>query len=202
MAEAIAARAATAWNNGANKWGPNSLEERFRSQFQFGRKTSHDCTDANGMMPNPEEGCADLKRIFLDHIYLNADLDTPWRRLTAISGVHTIGSMKKENSGYVGDWTTTPSIFNNEYYILMVNKGWGPRRNIEKNKKKNAWEIIDLSARDPTNEVFKEHDWTNILYLNTDMCLAYNNNFDTMAIKPMYQKFKQKEGEAPKPGVP
>lgn len=93
--------------------------------------------------------------------------------------------MKKENSGYVGDWTTTPSTFNNEYYILMVNKGWGPKRNIEQNKKKNAWKIIDKSGVDPENPFYPK--FKDLLYLNTDLCLAYNNNFDTMAAKPLYQ---------------
>lgn len=97
--------------------------------------------------------------------------------------------MKKENSGYDGLWTSTPATFNNEYYILMLNKGWGPERNIHQNKNKNAWKIIDKSGTDPSNKFYEQHK--GIMYLNTDMCLAYNNNFDTMAAKVLYQKFKK-----------
>ena len=64
--------------------------------------------------------------------------------------------MKKENSGYEGLWTTTPAVFNNEYYILMLNKGWGPKRNIHQNKGKNAWKIIDESGTNPRNKFYKK----------------------------------------------
>ena len=66
----------------------------------------------------------------------------------------------------------------------MLNKGWGPDRNIGQNKGKNAWKIIDETGRNPKNPLYEKYK--NVLYLNTDMCLAYNNNFDTMAAKPLY----------------
>lgn len=66
----------------------------------------------------------------------------------------------------------------------MLTKGWGPERNIFKNKGKNAWKIIDESGTDPNNAFYEQ--FKGILYLNSDMCLAYNNNFDTMAAKVLY----------------
>ena len=94
--------------------------------------TAHTCEEAVGLMPNPEEGCADLKRIFYDHIFFfdRTDFKKSWRFTVALSGVHTIGSMHPENSGYQGQWSESPGTFNNDYYIKMVQNGWGPLRNI------------------------------------------------------------------------
>jgi hypothetical protein len=64
-------------------------------------------------MPNPEEGCADLKRVFVDHVYLHAGLATSWRHTAAISGAHTIGHANPGNSGYNGSWTYDAHVFNN-----------------------------------------------------------------------------------------
>lgn len=46
----------------------------------------------------------------------------------AILGTHTLGSAKKNNSGYEGQWTSNKNIgkFNNDYYISMLTKGWAP----------------------------------------------------------------------------
>ena len=60
-------------------------------------------------MPNPANSCdgkgedhPGLRQIFVDHIYKDADY--PWSLTAAINGVHTIGSMHEENSGYSGTW--------------------------------------------------------------------------------------------------
>lgn len=98
-----------------------------------------------GLMPNPEEGCQDLKRIFIDHIYLNSKIDVQeaWRYTAAISGAHTIGKMNEENSGYSGHWSRSPGTFNNDYYVAMAAQGWAPTRNIGGNPDKNAWKLAD-----------------------------------------------------------
>ena len=96
-------------------------------------------------MPNPEEGCQDLKRIFIDHIYLNSKIDVQeaWRYTAAIPGAHTIGKMNEENSGYSGHWSRSPGTFNNDYYVAMAAQGWAPTRNIGGNPDKNAWKLAD-----------------------------------------------------------
>jgi len=40
------------------------------NNFKFGRTTLDTCDHSAGsLMPNPEEGCAGLKNIFVDHIF-------------------------------------------------------------------------------------------------------------------------------------
>jgi len=58
-------------------------------------------------MPNPENGCNDLQDVFVNHIFnVGGGLNKKkrWALTAAISGAHTIGSAKPENSGYDGMW--------------------------------------------------------------------------------------------------
>lgn len=93
-------------------------------------------------MPNPENGCDDLKKIFIQHIYNGRwSKRTGWNMLAALSGVHTIGKAKPENSGYDGGWgdPKNQGIFNNDYYKNIMVKGWGPKRAVGGNPDKNQW---------------------------------------------------------------
>ena len=65
----------------------------------------------------------------------------------AISGAHTIGSAKLENSGYNGFWSDAKSsgIFNNDYYMSAIAKGWGPERAVNGNPDKNQWKITEIT---------------------------------------------------------
>lgn len=87
-------------------------------------------------MPNPEEGCTDLKKIFVNHIYRGKfGKRKSWFMTAAISGAHTIGSAKLNNSGYDGMWgdPKNQSLFNNDYYKNIMAHGWGPRRRVGDN---------------------------------------------------------------------
>ena len=42
---------------------------RFRDQYKYGRKTLEECPDNLGLMPNPENSCNDLQKIFINHVY-------------------------------------------------------------------------------------------------------------------------------------
>lgn len=121
-------------------------------------------------MPNPENSCGDLKDIFIDHIY-NANLGVTerWGLTAALSGAHTIGSAKPENSGYDGMWgdPANQAIFNNDYFKNIIVHGWGPNRAVGGNPGKNQWILIDGS---PANEKSQQ------MMLNTDMCLYYQDN--------------------------
>lgn len=81
----------------------------------------------------------------------------------AILGAHTLGSAKVENSGYQGDWSTTNGVFDNDYFRQMITRGWGPDRAVDGNVDRNQWKTVD-------------HGPTDGLMLNTDLCLAYDNN--------------------------
>ena len=57
----------------ADYFKSGTLLARYADQFRYGRKTLAECPEPTGaadkLMPNPELGCGDLKRIFVDHIY-------------------------------------------------------------------------------------------------------------------------------------
>jgi hypothetical protein len=92
-----------------NPFKEGSLLSRYRDQFRYGRKTLKECPeDPNAvekLMPNPEHGCNDLKRIFVDHVFARSrKVNKRWTHTVAISGAHTLGGAKLENSGYSGLW--------------------------------------------------------------------------------------------------
>lgn len=63
----------------------------------------------------------------------------------AISGAHTVGGASLKNSGYNGHWSSVDQqgIFNNDYYVSLVTKGWGPEPKVNENKGKNQWKRVD-----------------------------------------------------------
>lgn len=90
-----------------NLWASGSLLNSFKGQFGYGRETLEKCPENEGLMPNPENGCDDLKKVFVDNVFHDAwGQKKAWGLTAAISGAHTIGSAKPENSGYDGLWST------------------------------------------------------------------------------------------------
>jgi hypothetical protein len=123
-------------------------------------------------LPNPEHGCEGkgagkdgLKQIFVDNIYKGHE--DAWTLTAAISGAHTVGSAKPENSGYDGFWSDelNSGIFNNDYYTSILFKGWGPELAMHGNSAKNQWKRVDLKR----DQAHKE------LMLTSDICLAFVN---------------------------
>lgn len=116
-------------------------------------------------MPNPEHGCAGLQEIFNENIYAHTGME--WAMTAAISGAHTIGSAKKNQSGYEGYWSDEESqgFFNNDYYLSILVTGWGPE--LEVSPGKNQWQRVDKKAGGGSH-----HE----MMLTTDLCMAFRNN--------------------------
>jgi len=121
--------------------------------FKFGRTTAASCTDA-AALPNPVDGCDAVDEVFNKRMGLNS-----WRLSTALMGVHTLGRMRSNNSGFEGWWNTADGAkkFNNDFYQSMT-VGWLPVKNIRGNPGKSAWMRADSGP---------ETD----LFLDTDLCL-------------------------------
>jgi len=118
-------------------------------------------------MPNAENGCTDLKNTFIDHVFGGIARESArWRLVTALSGAHTIGRANLENSGFDGPWSDEDNqhIFNNDYYKSLVMKGWAPK---EMDESHHQWERVDSTDKTKTS---------NQMMLNSDICLAYQNN--------------------------
>ena len=103
--DAVMGRLETGKDMSAPYYQKGSLARNLRDGFKFGRVTNMNCNEPTHLMPNPEDGCDGLDNIFVKHIF--AKTGHPWTLTAAISGVHTLGSAKKENSGYEGFWSST-----------------------------------------------------------------------------------------------
>lgn len=110
-----------------------------------------------------------MQSVFIDHIYNNGRGRTNrrWKLTAAISGAHTLGGAKAENSGFVGTWSDSANqgIFNNDYYRSLILKGWAPQT-IDATH--HQWKRVDSSTA-----VAGE---TQQMMLSSDMCLAYQHN--------------------------
>lgn len=123
-------------------------------------------------MPDPERGCEDNETIFGENLF-KYQTKTERKELTAaLLGAHTLGSAKLENSGYEGSWSTKGSegVFDNDYFRNMVNRGWGPDLAVGSNPDRNQWKTVDIGQDDHR-----------LLMLNSDICLAYDNNAEHRA---------------------
>eukprot|EP00966_Prymnesium_polylepis_P078262 1814404-Prymnesium_polylepis.1 len=157
----VAAEAAMAITSPTYKpesFAMGTLAQKFMTVFSFGRPVNAECAEHDKLMPNPEEGCADLKRVFVDHVYLDSNAKMSWKHTAAISGAHTIGQTNPHNSGYNGSWTFDAGIFNNAYYLRILDQGWMPQWDVSPGK--NQWIVSDKSRSKP--EVAKQ------MMLNSD----------------------------------
>lgn len=103
--EAVMGRLETGKDMTQDYYAEGSLAKSFRDGFKHGRVTNTNCNEPVKLMPDPEDGCDALDNIFVQHIFKHTG--HPWSLTAAISGVHTLGSAKLENSGYEGFWSDT-----------------------------------------------------------------------------------------------
>lgn len=131
----------------------NQTSPSLSFDFKFGRTTATSCKDA-AALPNPVDGCEAVDNVFNKRMELN-----DWRLSTALMGVHTLGRMRKENSGFEGWWNTGAGakMFNNDFYQSMT-VGWLPVHMINGHPGKHAWVRADSG---PDTDLF----------LDTDLCL-------------------------------
>lgn len=133
----------------------------FRSNFKYGRTTGKECAFAHGRLPNPENSCSAVETTFVNRMGLS------WNFAAALMGVHSLGRASIKNSGYNGWWSDFDNSrkFNNDYYVSIVAKGWGPEPAVNGNAGKNQWKRID--------EGVDEANLGKEMMLNTDMCFYY-----------------------------
>mmetsp|Transcript_46258 Transcript_46258/g.100570 ORF Transcript_46258/g.100570 Transcript_46258/m.100570 type:complete len:495 (-) Transcript_46258:140-1624(-) len=158
----IAAEAAMTYTRGIYlKEFPDRGDIDFKGNFKYGRTTATECDFAAHVLPNPENGCSDVERVFVNNIGLK------WSHAAALMGVHSLGRASTSNSGYDGWWSDAENSrrFNNNYFTSMLLKGWMPERAVGGNSAKNQWLVSDNSH---TGVMGKE------MMLDTDMCLAFS----------------------------
>jgi hypothetical protein len=131
----------------------------FRSQFKYGRITSHRCVFSYGRLPDAEKDCEDVDNVLVQNLGLTLN------QSAALLGAHTIGQASLNRSGYSGFWVGANSSrkFDNEYYLSLLMKGWGPKHNM--NGLRQQWDRIDVGV-DNDNHGPE-------MMLNSDICLYY-----------------------------
>lgn len=85
------------------------------------------------------------------------------REIVALSGAHALGRCHATASGYVGPWTFTPQIFNNQYFVLLKGLKWTPNPKSAK-----------FQYQDPTGK---------LMMLPSDLVLIEDAEFKTIVGK-------------------
>ena len=117
-------------------------------------------------MPDPVLGCDGLDTIFIQQLYKCQPNN--WELTAAISGAHTLGQAKIENSGFNGWWSSPnqQGIFNNNYFRSILTKGWSAELAVNGVPGMNQWQRTDGGASSTHKEMM----------FDTDMCLAYRHS--------------------------
>jgi cytochrome c peroxidase len=84
----------------------------------------------DGRLPDADKGAPAATAAALRETFGRMGFDD--REIVALSGAHALGRCHAENSGYVGPWQGTPTIFSNIYYQLLLKVHWTPDENAKK----------------------------------------------------------------------
>lgn len=76
---------------------------------------------ADGRLPDALQGSSHLRDIF----YRMGFND---REIVALSGAHTLGRCHTDRSGFSGPWSRAPTTVSNEYFRLLLEETWTPKK--------------------------------------------------------------------------
>jgi cytochrome c peroxidase len=92
--------------------------------WRAGRKDSFDVSDvtADGRLPDADKGNPMATAKGLRDVFYRMGFND--REIVALSGAHALGRCHATASGYVGPWSFTPLVFNNQYFVLLKGLQW------------------------------------------------------------------------------
>jgi len=134
--------------------------------YQYGRKDAASCSGGVGRLPSPQQTQS------MYQAYYVAQLGLTLTDGVTLMGAHSLGHTHQENSGYgatvaagntdnlINAWDTTPHVFDNQYYINMINRGW-PNAAQQNSINKNIWTRGDGT-----------------IMFNSDMGIGFDINLD------------------------
>jgi len=122
------------------------------------------------------------------------------QELVALSGAHALGRCHRDRSGFEGPWTRAPTTFSNEYFKVLLNERWTPRKwkgpfQYENSTKDLMMLPSDIALlQDPTFRRYVEQYASNEELFFTDFARAYSKLLELGVpfpsdSKPWYRRF-------------
>lgn len=86
-----------------------------------GRKDALVIEDAapDGRLPDAAQGAKHLRDVF-GHMRMGFSD----QEIVALCGAHTVGACHPDRSGFEGPWTANEKVFDNSYFVDLLNKKW------------------------------------------------------------------------------
>jgi cytochrome c peroxidase len=75
----------------------------------------------DGRLPDGDKGAQHIRDIFYRMGFNDQEI-------VALSGAHALGRCHTDRSGFWGPWTYSPSTLSNEYFRLLIDEKWTPKR--------------------------------------------------------------------------
>ena len=83
-------------------------------------------TVPDGRLPAADSGCVAADVAHLRSIFGRMGFTD--REIVALTGAHAVGRCHPEASGYWGPWTNAETTFSNEYFRLLLEEKWSPKK--------------------------------------------------------------------------
>jgi len=91
--------------------------------FKSGRLDfSEDYAPPEGRLPDADKSTLVKTNTHLRDVFGKMGFND--QEIVVLSGAHTLGKCHEDASGYEGNWTPTPTSFNNLFYKLLLNMNW------------------------------------------------------------------------------
>ena len=78
-------------------------------------------TPPNYRLPDGDKGADHLRKIFHRMGWNDQEI-------VNLAGAHALGRCHKDRSGFDGPWTFSPTTFSNQFYTLLLEDTWQPRK--------------------------------------------------------------------------
>jgi len=75
----------------------------------------------DGRLPDATKGSLHIRTIFYRMGFNDQEI-------VALIGAHALGRMHTDRSGFEGPWTNAPTTFSNEFFRLLLEEQWTPRK--------------------------------------------------------------------------
>lgn len=85
-----------------------------------------DKADGTACPPNGRLPDASKKQDHVREVFYRMGFND--REIVALAGAHALGRCHRDRSGYEGPWTNAPTTFSNEYFRLLLEEKWTPRK--------------------------------------------------------------------------